>query len=251
MMATAFISAIQAVNGTTDQWRVDPLPGNLTAINGTLSNGTLINGNVYHDGDILGTTVIERVQPSTFGSLTVVSFIYMLMSLLIILFLAAGFTKFVRVALGQRQYEYTLFLPTTATGALTAREFDKQLRRFYPSRSPNVPPPSYAETRPRHPNGDFSSQGLREFRELIRAKYAMDVQVWNFRDAHPLNEPIVAEWRKRSRGATLDMMETVAKWTASREQWSVDEWEQVREIYLRIQQLNEQERARCDALEKQ
>jgi hypothetical protein len=222
---------IQYVNLTTWEWRVNPLPSNI---------------NVYDAGNAQNTPgyyAVERAQPSMIGSLSLVSFIYMIMTFLVIIIMASTVVGWIQAAVGQRPYEYTFFLPTS-TGALTEREFNRRLRKHYPSAPRHTPLPSYAETAVKYPHIDCSSQGLREFRDLIRKKYAMDVQVWNSRFVSDHDQPRVDDIKRRSRGATSDMLEAVQRWVSSRSEWSADEYQQVQEIYYRIQELNNAELAR-------
>ena len=88
--------------------------------------------------------------------------------------------------------------------------------------------------------------GYCEFINAVRArkKYAMDVQVWNSRFVSDHDQPRVDDIKRRSRGATSDMLEAVQRWASSRSEWSADEYQQVQEIYDRIQELNNAELAR-------
>lgn len=226
------LTPVQFVNETTYEWRVNTLPTNLTVINGTLSNGTIINGKVYNGTEVNGTVIIERLQPSAIGSLSVVSFIYMIMTFLVIIIMALPVIKWIEAAVKQRLF--------------TEKQFKNQLQRYYP-------PPgikllrSYAETVSRHPNADCTSEGLWEFRELIREKYAMDVLIWTARFVGEKDLPLVEDRRRRSRGATHDMLKFVGRWVKARDQWSEEEWAKVNEIYVRIRGLNEAEQARYQA----
>lgn len=171
------------------------------------------------------------------------SFIYMIMTFLVILLMASTVVGWIQAAVGGKPYEYTFFLPTSS-GALTDKQFNKQIRHHYPKETAEKPTPSYAETSYGLAKGECTAQGLRDFRDLIRQKYALDVNVWNYRFAHETNQPEIDEMKARSEGATSDMVKIVERWMGSREQWSVEEWAQVQEIYLRIRQLHAAEHRR-------
>ncbi|OCK81693.1 hypothetical protein K432DRAFT_424720 [Lepidopterella palustris CBS 459.81] len=233
------LSVLNYVNSTTQEWRVDPLPwSNITVLNGTLTNGTIINGyrfngTAFNTTALNTTAIIERVQGTTVGSLSLVSFIYMIMSLLIILIMVPDLIDLTRALTG-RIHRYA---PAVAASTFSDRDLKKQLLRHYPP-APTMPPlPSYLEAVSQKPGETASAQNLRECRELIRAKYALDVEAYSLRDVHYLNQPIVEDKKRRSRGALEDIRRTVDQWKDAKDQWSPDEWKQVEEIHRRIQSL--------------
>jgi len=172
-----------------------------------------------------------------------VSFIYMIMTFVVSLLMAITVIGWIQATVGKRLDKYQFFLPTSPD-ALTEAQFNQQLRRYYPPAPKKTPLSSYAEPVLGHPNGHCTSQGLREFRELIRKKYALDVEVWNSRFAHEANMPIVDDMKRRSRGATFDMLKSAKRWMDARGEWSIEEWDQVEEINRRIHELDQAEHAR-------
>jgi hypothetical protein len=94
---------------------------------------------------------------------------------------------------------------------------------------------SYAEKVLRRPGGAVTSQDLRECRELIRSKYALDAWVYNARDIRAHNRDIMDDKKRQSAGALVDIQRTVKGWVEARAQWSPEEWEMVLRIYQRIQ----------------
>jgi len=131
---------------------------------------------------------------------------------------------------GQKALWYGAPSPTSF---LSESEFNRLILEYYPP----APQPSYAETVARKPGGAVTSQDLRECRELIRSKYALDTSIYNHRDVHRANRHIVDDMARRSAGALDDIHRTVIGWTRAHDQWSPDEWAKVVEIHARIQWL--------------
>ncbi|KAF2192230.1 hypothetical protein K469DRAFT_716740 [Zopfia rhizophila CBS 207.26] len=235
-------SLLQAVNTTIESWTLSPLPSNATLINSTLVNGTTLFGCVYNGTTWLGeeclaifnnTLVIERGQGPSVGSISLVSFIYMIMSLIIIITQIPALWDFT-TALAGRPHRYK---PGSAGTTFSERDFKKALLTHYPP-APIVPPlPSHLELLSHNPGENITSQQLRDFRSLIRAKYMLDVQAYNLRDVFHMDRPIVDDMHRRSRGALEDMKRTVQEWVNEKEQWSAEEWRMVEEICRRVQEL--------------
>lgn len=80
---------------------------------------------------------------------------------------------------------------------------------------------------------------LQECRKLIRAKYKLDVSIYNHRDVFAVNRYIVDDMRRKSAGALVDIKETIEGCVDMRAQWSDDEWKMVEEIWQIIQGLVE------------
>jgi len=232
------LSLLAVVNATTESWGVEPLPANVAYINGTLTNGTILGGCVYNgttwNGTCFNNTVIvQRVQSDNVGSVSLISFIYMIMSLLIIIAMIPGLIDFIKAVTGHPHP----YQPNVSTSTFTERDLKKHLLRHYPP-DPEIPPlPSYLEVVHQKPGDKISAQKLRECRELIRAKYALDVEAYSLRDVHYLNQHIVDDKKRRSKGALEDIKRTIEEWTAVKDQWSPEEWKQVEMICKRIQIL--------------
>jgi hypothetical protein len=240
MMTTtnsSYVSPIDAVNSTTGEWRVDPLPSNITVFNSSVPNNITINGQVYNGSAINGTTIIVRFPSTNLGSISMVSFIYMVMSLLIIGVMAFPFILWIKDVTGHISSRSQISNSRPRQPAfLSERRFERRLRRAYPSLD-QPPQESYAEKVPRKPGGTVTSQDLRECRELIRSKYALDVFIHNARHARAQNMDIVDATRRQSAGALVDIQRTVKGWVEADAGWSPEEREMVQMIYDRIQAL--------------
>jgi hypothetical protein len=195
--------ALSAVSATTWQWGVSSLPSDIS---------------------------VDLVQSTTVGSVSTISFIYLMMSALIILIMAP-----IILIMAPK----TVAWVRGSSSDLSEREFEKRLLRHYPGPRKIPPLPSYVETVSRggRPGALVTSQDLRECRELIRAKYALDVSTFNLRDVHYLNQPIVDDMKRRSAAALVDVRRIVRGWVDAKDQWTEGEWRQVEEINRRIQSL--------------
>jgi hypothetical protein len=210
-------TAIQAVNSSVGDWGVDPLPS-LTY----LKNGT------FKAAD---NSTFTRAHATTVGSVALVPFIYMLMSLAIILIMIPKSVSWVRGISSSARYKWE---PEPRPGFLSARRFEAQLRRWYP-RDASLQTMSFDETVAR--SSGAQAQDVRECGELIRTKFRLDLKVYNLRDAKAVDRPIVEGMRKRSEGAMAEIKRTTAGWNAARRQWSAEEWDVVKEIHEVVQAL--------------
>jgi hypothetical protein len=224
------LSAIDAANATTEAWRFDPFPANLTFVNGTLKNGTLIHGIIYNGSAINGTTIIERHVLTSIGSIQLASFIYLIMSMVIVLAMLPGSVKWIQAASGH----YHRFEPTVSTPEYPERIFTGQLMRYYPPLSDTDPPPSYAEVVNHTPSGSVTPEELRKGRQLLRAKYSLDCQIIGLKHVFESDRHIVEKATRQSQGAYSDLQRMAAGWVNARNQWTAEEFRLVTEISNRI-----------------
>lgn len=209
------LSPLDAVKATTGEWGLEPLPSGLYAQNGSANSDD--------------PNLIELVQSPTVGSISTVSFIYLIMSILIILIMLRPSIDWVWAVTGSSTHH--------SSSELSERQLRKQIMRHYPPPPKSPPLRSYAETVAREPGRAITSQDLRECRELIRETYALDVEKYNLRDVHDLNRHILDDKIRRSAGALVDIKRIVKGWVEAKEQWLEAEWRQVEEINRRIQSL--------------
>jgi len=226
-------SIINAINTTTGDFRFESLPSNLTFINGTLNNGTFVNGRIYNGSAINGTTVIERLSLTAVGSVPLASFIYIIMSVVIILMLLPSAIKWIQAASGENHR----YMPFVATSTFPEKVFRSQLLRSYPPVPHTKPLDSYAEEVNRTPSGLVTAEKLRKFRELLRRKYSLDCEIVNLRYVYEANRHIVEGMKKRSDGAVYDLQRMVKDWVQAKEQWSEDERALVEKIDKRISSI--------------
>jgi len=235
----ANISVLELVNSTTGFWRFEPLPAeNIAVIDGGLKNGTIINGFLYNGTAFNGTalentTVIELVQASQYGGASLMTIIYLIMSIVVIpatIWCSWGTIK----PLIRKRLQGD---PVVSESTFTERDLNNGLARHYPPDPKGRLLPSHLELVHRKPGGEITSQDLRQCRELIRAKYALDVEAYSQKDVHVLNRHIVEDKKRRSKGALDDIKEIVSDWKNSQDQWEPHEWVHVEDIFRRIQLL--------------
>ncbi|KAI9764969.1 MAG: hypothetical protein M1840_007891 [Geoglossum simile] len=203
---------VAAVNATTREWRVDPLPPD---------------------------SYITQGQSTTIGNISTVSFIYMLMSLLIVLLMLWPSIDWIGLVV-QQKHPYKP--PDKILSTLPPHAFRRRLSQLYPS---NIRNPllldCFAETVPRPLGEKVTPQDLRECRELIRAKFALDVNIHNHRNAVHSRQP-VEEMKRKSVGALGDIKMAVERWVErGKGEWSKEEWKIVKEIHRRLKPLLEKE----------
>ncbi|KAH8676468.1 hypothetical protein BGZ60DRAFT_402680 [Tricladium varicosporioides] len=164
------------------------------------------------------------------GTVPLTSFIYMIMSILIICGMTFNFVKWTQAATGAP----LKYAPVLRPGLLPERDFEKILEEYYP-RDPDTPPtPAYAETIEHDTKKGISSQDLRECRELIRAKFALDVDVYNLQDVDEMHWSTVEDKVQRSKGAMIDIRKKINAWKTAKDQWTAVEWAMVEELHYRI-----------------
>jgi hypothetical protein len=203
-------TAIQAVNSSAEGWGVNPLPS-LTY----LKNGT------FKAAD---NSTFTRAHTTAVGNVALVPFIYMLMSLAIILVMIHKSISWIRgISSGRYKWE-----PELRSEYLNTRMFESQLRRWYPKNAAMMGM-SFDETVAR--SSGMEAEDIIQCGQLIRAKFRLDLQVYNLRDAREVDRPIVESMKKRSEGAMSEIRNTTARWKAARTQWSAEEWDVVKEIH--------------------
>lgn len=128
--------------------------------------------------------------------------------------------------------------PGIGASGLTPRKFEKQLKRPYSVVDQALQSLSQAETVYR--NAGTESRDIRECQELIRAKFGLDIEVYNLRDARRVDRHIVEDKKRRSEGALKDVKKITQGWRAARNQWSEEEYKLVVQIQETVQRLEAQ-----------
>ncbi|KAI9867896.1 MAG: hypothetical protein M1813_007718 [Trichoglossum hirsutum] len=203
---------VAAVNATTHEWGLEALPT---------------------------VRYIRQGQSLAVGNISTVSFIYLMLSFLIVLLVSLPFIDWIKRAI---KLEHPYKPPDRVIPTLPPQAFRIRLSKIYPpiTRSPFLEK-SYAETIPRQPEDKITSQDLRECRELIRAKFALDVDIYNHRDSSHSRD-FVEDMKRRSVGALGDIKTMVEEWERrKRGEWSREERKLVREIHRRLKPLLEKE----------
>lgn len=231
---------VHAINATARDWRVEPLPSILTFVNGSLTT-TYTNGTPYSGNIPNGTASIELVQSTTVGGVPMLRFIYLMISIIVILVLLVCSLEWV-LAFNEKQphrwYSENLgyicawrYTPVAlVTAGITPGAFRHELLNRYPPEPDVAPLPSYIESALRKPGDPITPEEPRRCRQLIREKYAMDVEIYNLRDVLASDRPSREAKKSQSNGAIEDIRRTVGSWMRTPNDWSAEEWEYIQEI---------------------
>ena len=212
------LSGGREVNAMAKQWGFERLPSNLTFVNGSLEDAV--------NGTINGTTIVEILSTTNVGSISLTSFIYIIISCLVFVMMVPGSVRWIRAA----RTQHHRFIPSVTRADFPERQFLQQVRRHYPAAPAVRPVSSYAEAVDHIPSGLVSAEELRKGRALLRAKYALECDVLNYRHVFQANQHIVDKKRRQADGAQHELGRLVYHWLQARHQWSAEEWELVVKI---------------------
>jgi hypothetical protein len=81
-----------------------------------------------------------------------------------------------------------------------------------------------------------SPKALRELRELIRARYELDMDIWNSRNDFEANRDIVKKKMFQSNAILQDIQSRVQKWSGEdgASGWTPEEWQLAQEVKTRL-----------------
>lgn len=80
----------------------------------------------------------------------------------------------------------------------------------------------------------ITPESLRTLRELIRARYALDVKIWGLRDVRMPDRPIAEAHMERADAILHEIYEMVYAWDNTQTSWTPAEWEQAMEVKRRL-----------------
>jgi len=228
----ALEATITSINGTIPFWRLGPLSSKWIYVNGSIPKNTYVNGH-YYDGSINSindTIIIQRKEIRNIGTLPLSTFVYLIVSIVVIMaLLAMPSCRYIfRLLLGNDKR----FGTDRTNGSLSEYAFDRQLREFYPP--PGADPlPSYPELVDYDASNDVTSTNIRDCQSMIRKVYALKVDAYNARDVRRAHQDMVAGWKMQATAGLRDVQGTVERW-AQRTDWSTEEKRKVDEIRARI-----------------
>ncbi|KAN0073480.1 hypothetical protein V8E54_008700 [Elaphomyces granulatus] len=226
------LSPIDAINSSTFDWGLQSLPTNLTIFNSSVPNNTYINGQLYNGSDINGTTVVVRFPSTTVGTLGTTAFVYLIMSLTILMLIILPLVGWLRALLDLESSTYRNRLPPvfSQNPSVSERQFGRRLRRLYE----RLLQRSYVEVVPPGPHDRITPQELRDCRELIRSRYKLDIMIYNASEVY--DQHAVDEQRRQAAGALADLHQMIQGWMDGSD-WQPEEWAMVEEIHGRIQRI--------------
>ncbi|PMD50732.1 uncharacterized protein K444DRAFT_670385 [Hyaloscypha bicolor E] len=80
-----------------------------------------------------------------------------------------------------------------------------------------------------------SAKEIRDLNELIRKRYALDVEIWSKRDCRPRDRKVIEDKMRRSDATLTKIMSTVRSWDRL-EVWESDaDWQRMRAIRDRLE----------------
>ncbi|KAH8647574.1 hypothetical protein BGZ60DRAFT_535249 [Tricladium varicosporioides] len=80
----------------------------------------------------------------------------------------------------------------------------------------------------------ISPESLRNLRELIRTRYALDVEIWRLRDVRRVNQPLVIAKMEKADAVLADIISIVLAWEGTESSWTPSEWEQAMQVKRRL-----------------
>src|SRR5271170_5003789 len=75
-----------------------------------------------------------------------------------------------------------------------------------------------------------SPEALRGLRDLIRTRYALDMEIWSLRGVKRPDRPIVEERMGKADAVLEEIYNMVATWEENSKVWTPQEWELARDI---------------------
>jgi len=224
---------LDAINSSTFQWGLQPLPTNLTIFNSSVPNNTYINGQLYNGSNINGTTVVVRFPSTTVGDIGTISFVYLIISLTVLMLMVLPFVYLLRALVDPESSGFSNRLPPVfrQRSTVSQRQFGKRLRGLYK----RVVQRYFVETVPPGPNDRITAQDLRKCRELIRSRYQLEVRIYNSRGA--FDQDAVNELRRQAAGAVVDLHQMIQGWVDGRDRWQPNEWIMVEKLHRRIEAI--------------
>ena len=80
-----------------------------------------------------------------------------------------------------------------------------------------------------------SPEALRGLRDLIRTRYALDMEIWSLKGVKRPDRPLVEERMGKADAVLEEIYNMVATWEENSKVWTPQEWELARDIKARIQ----------------
>ncbi|KAF2837830.1 hypothetical protein M501DRAFT_1032480 [Patellaria atrata CBS 101060] len=95
----------------------------------------------------------------------------------------------------------------------------------------------HADTMVAAPGQTVKAEDLYSLRNLIRSKYALDIEIWSLRDVHARNQYIVDEKKMKSEAALMEIRQALDVWGNEDSGWTDEELPFVEEIYRRLMSI--------------
>jgi hypothetical protein len=219
---TSLQGVIDSIDATAAFWRVSPLPD---------KDWYFINGSLPEDSDYGNATVFTWKPMTQLGSISVRSFVYLMISVVVILVLIflPSCRHVAHLILGNDRR----FGTDRTNSRISAHAFDRRLREIYPREPEGNAMPSYPEQLFHQPGRDVSAGDVRECQSMLRQIYGLKINAFNARDVRRGNQEIVTGWKTQATSGLKDLKEIVDRW-GQNTNWSARERTKVEEIRRRI-----------------
>lgn len=79
-----------------------------------------------------------------------------------------------------------------------------------------------------------SPDALRGLRDLIRTRYALDIEIWSLKGARRPDRPIVEDKMEKADAVLMEIYNMVVTWEENDRIWTPQEWELAQDIKARI-----------------
>jgi hypothetical protein len=219
-------------NSSANEWGFDVLPSNVTFVNATM-NGTIVNGRLYNgsDSSIMSndTTIVHTLNSNNIGNVSLISFIYIVMSCVVILVMLPQGLLLIRAATNNERSQ-----GSATNSAYTERIFRKDLEECYPEAPPTTLWPSYPELVDEKRDGQISHKDIEWCKTLLRGKHLLDRQVLSLSHVRREDRRVVDGMVASSAGAVQELHGIAKTWMKVKDQWTAEEWELVQKICQQI-----------------
>lgn len=243
-------ATVSSINATTSTWGLGPLSSKWLFLTGDLPKDTQVGNYFYYDGsvDSVGDWIVVQRKPvGHVGTLPLTSFVYLMISVMVVLalILLPNCKYIIRLLLGGDSRFGTDSISAdgrlkglnnnSTSGPLSAYAFDRHLKHFYPPPQPS-PLPSYLEVVDpvlSEPSRPIRPSDIRDTQGMLRKIYALKVDAFNARDVRRANQDVVLEWKNQATAGLRDVQGVVEMW-ARRRDWTDEEKTVVDEIRRRV-----------------
>jgi hypothetical protein len=90
--------------------------------------------------------------------------------------------------------------------------------------------------KPLMPGRKVQPEEIRNLRELIRKRYALDVEIWDLRHVKPRDRHVVEDMMRRSDATLRKIYRTVCEWDSPNAFESQEDWAKLQDIKTRIEE---------------
>jgi hypothetical protein len=90
------------------------------------------------------------------------------------------------------------------------------------------------EEQRQHRLRETSPEALRRLRDLVRARYQLDTEIWSLKGARRPDRPIVLEKMEKADAVLMEIITIVETWGENHNAWTEQEWVLARAVKERV-----------------